>query len=194
MMQLLMIWFLGLYFTLDEESVAMVYFANMNVWEEIQPGPTVCPLKSICDVCIKGVLYWPGIDGVIRFDLNSEVFYFDRFPAHLQNTKYKYFRFGRINKMNDSIAVFMSCDNPCDKEFKSKVHLWIVDDGFERSWTLKFSINVYSVVDWVHGCLNNSEDILFETKDATWLYNSEKRLQISRFKLVRLKCSSTRRA
>lgn len=57
MMQLLMIWFLGLHFTLDEESVAMVYFANMNVWEEIQPGPTICPLKSTCDVCIKGVLY-----------------------------------------------------------------------------------------------------------------------------------------
>lgn len=59
------------------------------------------------DACIRGVLCWTEVDGVIRFDLYNEVFYFDSFPVNVQimNREFGYSLTTRITEMNDSIEL-----------------------------------------------------------------------------------------
>ncbi|XP_074378718.1 F-box protein At2g21930-like [Apium graveolens] len=148
------------------DSRAMVYTTNTSAWKEIK-HPEKVPSDSICDDCINGVLYWTRGDSVIRYDLNNEVFYIHRVLADVQGTlspKYQ------IMEMMDSIAVIMY-----EALVKSKVTFWTVDDGFQRSWTLRYSFDVAYAVERVHGSINNNGDILYKTRDGVWwLHNLDK--------------------
>lgn len=89
--------------------------------------------------------------------------YIHRFPADVQGTQYcKY----QIIEVKDSIAVIM---NP--RYWESKVILW-TGYGFERPWTLRYSFDVASAVDRVHGSINNNGDILFKSSEGAWLLHN----------------------
>ncbi|KAL8127906.1 putative F-box protein At3g10430 [Apium graveolens] len=149
------------------DSRAMVYSTTTSAWKEIK-HPEEVPSHSICDACLNGVLYWTRDDGVIRYDLNNEVFYIHRFPADVQKITYKY----QIMEMKDSIVVIRYLKY--GEGFRSKVKLWTVDDGFDRYWTPRYSFDVTCAVDQVHGSINSNGEILFKTKNGVWwLHNLE---------------------
>ncbi|XP_074338634.1 F-box/kelch-repeat protein At3g06240-like [Apium graveolens] len=156
------------------ENDASVYSANANAWKKTG-SLLILPCNFIADCCVKGVVYWTWTDGLIRFDLNKEVFYYQRFPANVQKTKHReHVHCTRVIEMKDCSDVAV-CFH--DGGSNNKVHLWTVNDGVGGSWTLKFSFDVPQGVDWFHGNLNNSGDILFKTEDGVWLlYNSDKKM------------------
>lgn len=159
-----------------KKVLVIVYSANMNLWKPIESRPTIYPFFFTHDVCIRGVLYWTTLkDGIIRYDLNNEVFYNDSFPDNVQSMN-REFKFGprvRITEMNDSIAVIMSGYENC--RLKTRVHLWTVIDEISGSWTLKYKFVLDSKVTWVQGYVNNGGNIVYRTEDEMWWSYNPKR-------------------
>ncbi|KAK1372008.1 hypothetical protein POM88_038100 [Heracleum sosnowskyi] len=129
----------------------------------------------------EGVLYWTTWrDGIIRFDLNNEVFYNDSFPANVLMIMSREFKFGpdnvRITEMNDSIAVIMHGINE-NYGLQTRVLLWTVDDWIAGSWTLRYKFVLDSTGIWVQGYLNHGGNILYRRDgDKKWcLYNPERK-------------------
>ncbi|XP_074378712.1 F-box protein At2g21930-like [Apium graveolens] len=155
------------HYHLNRDTCAVVYSTNANAWKEIE-RPKIYPQLSVCDACVNGVLYWSSYHCVMLYDLNKEVFYDHRFPANVLRTSGGKLLCVRIMEMKDSIAVITYTNDVA--RLQSKVNLWTVDDGFERSWTLRYSFDVASAVDGIHNYLNNNGDILLRTRDGGW-YN-----------------------
>lgn len=152
-----------------------VYSAKRDVWRDIETELTDVPKDNKFDICLHGFLFATGGNGMMAFNLNSEVFVCDiKLPVSSSDA--------RIADFKDSICVIISKG----EELGQKINLWTLDDeaclhgsGVKASWTFKLSIDVEVAgfeLDYVLGFFNSVEFLL---RDAGWgwfSYNSDNKV------------------
>lgn len=172
---------------LDKSFSAEVYSMNTNAWRKVDPGPNDSPLFEEFDVCVKGLLCCNGVNGLMAFDLNREVFKSGiKLPHRCSSPGFRsrvLAHNSRITVFKDSIAVAFFSKRA---KLSGKVKLWTLDDDacfrggeVEASWTLVLSVQVDSPlpVRFVRGYFNNGDILLEAGEDTlTWLlYNIDKK-------------------
>ncbi|KAK1386372.1 F-box domain-containing protein [Heracleum sosnowskyi] len=127
---------------LSDDVFLEVYSLNRNVWRKIE---IKLANRNIFKICIHGFLFTIGLNGMMAFDLNKEVFICDiQLPAHSDDACLADFK--------DSIAVILS--NFGD----DMINLWTLDDeaclrgvGVEESSTDSEEVSEESSVDLEDG-------------------------------------------
>lgn len=116
----------------NEPAIIQVYSANANSWREFQSPIVQNWMVGACaNTVVNGVLYIEYSQGLISFDLHTEVLGLVPFPSFFRR------RLSRVLNFEDSVSMLCECVND------ESVHLWTLNDvSGQMTWIKRNRVKV----------------------------------------------------